>query len=301
EFMKRLGMKWRGVWVLAGFVIMLSSAPAQESSRTIRDKSDLLPASVVENLDKDDCLDLLRMPTGRIVPLFVLVNPSLHPTLLRKEPGMQYEDISEGDRARDIDRLKQLIRSWAPDDQTELPEDVLDGLTAIQDSAPAVYSCLKETSIDFLRKFFGDRVQAEDRLFRLIQGHDYQGQMLLTACFDIRCWMERDSTGNRLVVNLVLRIERLVINRNKDPQAVENIELLFRDDAIGRAMLPAGSRSLDSQRYDRQVQDAYQIAIIDALRRKVALSLWHNTRMSEKPWVFGQRDAIVSPSLTATR
>jgi len=278
-------------------------AEAQESGKTIRDQRDLLPEAVVKNLDKERCGNLLRTKLeGPKAPLFVLVNPALNPVAMYKLPKGESTRGTEEELRRDQENLKKWILSWAGEGVQPLSEKAVDGLTAEQDGAPAIYSRLKDTSNAFMKKFFGDNVQSKERLFQVILKSFYSEETLLAACFNVRCWKEEAAEREKIVVKLTLRIQRIVVNRKLDTILVENVELLFRDEALGRAYLPDKVLAdTDAERYAREVQDAYQIALVAALKNKIALSLWHNVRTTENPWIFGQRDNIVSPSLSDTK
>lgn len=223
----------------------------------IESLGDVLPASVVARMAPD--LDR-RLVNGQ--PLLLLVNPQL-----KGGTDLPIEErLALAGTTLDADLIRQL--GARPDGRREAP----------------VYWQLERVFRDYLRLVFAE-VEEGDDLQSLVQRKRALQSTLLVVTVDAQLGV-RDE---RLFVKIAMRLWRIELGREA-PFPVRSAEMLYADRALGSVPLPA--READGAFESRQLFAAYRAAIIDAIRGKLAMSLWGNPALREHSWIEPRPDPI---------
>ena len=259
-------------WVIA-LALTLCPAASAEESQPLRDviesRRDVLPPEIAASLAPDVGEQILGG-----LPIYLLVNPSLNGSgigiaALRDRLALGDEKLS--------DQLATILCEPA------------DGRT------PAVYYQLKRVFRDYLRLFFTDVVDGDGlreiaQQKRRVQQHDRFVLVGVDAAV-----AERVVDGQRrIVTKLWMRLWRVELFK-QPPYAVRGVELMYSDRSTGWAPLPTpanGSTWSDDE--DRFVYEAFRAATIDAIRGRLAPSLWARERLSSVPWLDKHSDPITT-------
>ena len=149
---------------------------------------------------------------------------------------------------------------------------------------------LERMSFQFLSCFFGTtNISPVSSLEEIVKATGSNSSVVFS--FDAE---NSESAGENLCEILVrLRIHRIQVERREgEPPRLASLELLYSDEAVGRAK---GNRG-DS--------DTQRKAIHDAIRRRIAHSLWANARITgpQTRWLAGtQRTrAILQTTVNAS-
>lgn len=251
-----------------------SGAPrgAQGRGDAVRDviesRRDVLPDEIVASLAPDVGEAVL----GGLQPIYLLVNPRLSGAGIGVDALR--ERLALGDE-RLSDELAEILC---------VPTD---GRT------PAVYYQLKRVFRDYLRLFFtdvvdGDGLQEIAQLKRRVQQHDRFVLVGVDAAV-----VEREEAGERVLVTKVwMRLWRVELF-DRPPYAVRGVELLYSDRATGSAPLPrpaTGGRYADDE--VRFVYESFRAATIDAIKNRLAPSLWGRERLLNVHWLDEHTDPI---------
>jgi len=258
---------------LTGAVVLglglASPAPADEVTRVrdvIESRRDVLPPAILDTLDEYVGESVLGSQ-----PIYLLIDPRLQgtaaePANLRSDPTLDGAPLND-------DLAAILCRP------TE------------GRSAPVHYQ-LKRVFRDYLRLFFDDVVDGDSLLEiaqrkRRVQQHDRFVLVAVDAAVS-----ERTADGERRIVTKIwMRLWRVELF-DSPPYAVRGVELLYSDRATGSSpIVRPAERTGDEERY---VYEAFRAATIDAIRHRLAASLWGRERMIAVPWLDEHADPITT-------